>query len=228
MIDLVRDVRALLGKPPKKPLHFRDLRHEHRLPFLDRIAGAELSTISILTHKPSLTEPAKFRGGSRLHHYNLRYLLERVCWLCRDARSKDDTGDGSVELVFSNRKTMSYDDIRNYLDGLIANEALKLGGERIHDIRLSGDIIKTSQIQTFTSGKRAGLQIADAVASSCFYGLEPSRVGFIESRYVEMLKPVIYTRGGKTLSYGMKFFPVGIDQIANEDTRLKWVENHFK
>lgn len=116
---------------------------------------------------------------------------------------------------------MSYDDIRSYLDGLIANEALKVGGERIHDIRLNGEIIKTSQIQTFTSGKRAGLQIADAVASSCFYGLEPSRVGYIESRYVEMLKPVIYTRGGKTLSYGMKFFPVGIDQIANEDTRLK-------
>lgn len=77
MIDLVRDVRTLLGKPPKKPLHFRDLRHEHRLPFLDRIAGAELSAISILTHKPSLTEPAKFRGGSR--------FITIICVICLNA-----------------------------------------------------------------------------------------------------------------------------------------------
>lgn len=30
-VKLVDDVRQALGKPDKKPLHFRDLRHEHRL-----------------------------------------------------------------------------------------------------------------------------------------------------------------------------------------------------
>jgi len=52
------------GRPPKKPLHFRDLRHEHRLPLIDRIAKANLRVITVLVHKPTLSEPENFRNAT--------------------------------------------------------------------------------------------------------------------------------------------------------------------
>jgi hypothetical protein len=56
---LVDDVRASLNRPARKPLHFKDMRHEHRLLYVDRIAHADLRTISILVHKPSLQKPRR-------------------------------------------------------------------------------------------------------------------------------------------------------------------------
>jgi hypothetical protein len=47
-VKLVDEVRSQLGKAPQKPLRFRDLKHEQRLPFIGRIAAAKLRTISVL------------------------------------------------------------------------------------------------------------------------------------------------------------------------------------
>jgi hypothetical protein len=64
VVKLVDDVRDRLGKPARKPLHFRDLRHEMRLPYVQAIAAADLKTVSVLIHKPSLKEPEKFQVGA--------------------------------------------------------------------------------------------------------------------------------------------------------------------
>jgi hypothetical protein len=114
-VQLVDAVRAHLKKPDKKPLHFRDLRHEHRLVFVDAISQAALKTVTVLVHKPSLKEPEKFQERYRLYYYSVRNLLERVSWSCRDHRAPHDAGDGSAEIVFSNRSGMSYADLREYM-----------------------------------------------------------------------------------------------------------------
>ena len=108
-------VRAHLKKPDKKPLQFRDLRHEHRLVFVDAISQSALKTVTVLVHKPSLKEPEKFQERYRLYYYSVRYLLERVSWSGRDHRPPHDAGDGSAEIVFSNRSGMSYADLREYM-----------------------------------------------------------------------------------------------------------------
>jgi hypothetical protein len=58
---LVDAARTALGRPDKKPLHFRDLRHEHRLPFIHEVSKAALKAVSVLVHKPSIKEPEKFQ-----------------------------------------------------------------------------------------------------------------------------------------------------------------------
>ena len=79
-VKLVDEVRRALGKPDRKPLHFKNLRHEHRLLYVDQVSRASLKTASVLVHKPSLQEPEKFRERYRLYFYATRYLLERVSW----------------------------------------------------------------------------------------------------------------------------------------------------
>lgn len=219
-VKLVDVVRNQLGKPPKIPLHFRDLRHEHRLPFVDLVAKADLRAITVLTHKPSLKEPEKFQERNRLYFYATRYLLERLSWYCRDNRPSHDAGDGSVEIVFSNRSGMSYDEMREYFSHLRDNTGYI-------DVRIDWSAVKPEQIRSATAGKYMGLQVADAVASSLYYAVQPSQYGFTEDRYARTLKPVTYYRSAKYVGYGLKFWPGEIEQQIRSHPHLAWV-SHFE
>lgn len=214
-VKLVDEVRELLNKPPKKPLHFRDLKHEHKVVFLDRIAKARIRAVTFMVHKPSIKEPETFQERYRLYFYAVRFLFERVSWFCRDNRKVDDDGDGGAEIIFSNRSGMSYDELKEYLT------KLKVKSDLIDDIRIDWSVIREERIAAYTSGKRMGLQIADAVASGFFKAIEISRLGFTEDRYVRMMKPIVYRHEGNVLGYGIKIWPRDFD--FKMDERFNWL-----
>lgn len=192
----VRETRDLLkrGSSPS-PLHFTDLKHEQRVAYLNRIMQARMWCVSVLVHKPSIYDQASFQSDRhRLYRYIVRYLTERVSWLCRD-HARRGIGDGTAEIVFSHRRGMSYDDIRKYLQLLESR-----------DTTIHWPAIDHRKISAVAHGNRMGLQIADAVASSFFKALEP-KYGFTESRYVEILKPTIWRREGNCRNYGVKIWP---------------------
>jgi len=220
VVKLVDKVRTQLGKPDKMPLHFRDLKHEQRLPFMAEIASADLRTASVLVHKPSLKEPEKFQERYRLYFYAVRYLFERVSWYCRDHKTPRDRGDGSAGMIFSNRSGMSYDEMKDYLGYLEENTGP-------FDVRIEWSVVKPSQIVAFSPGKRMGLQIADAVASSFFYAVQPTQHGFTEDRYARMLKPVVYHREGRYLGYGLKFWPREVDELLRAEEQVEWVRANY-
>jgi hypothetical protein len=219
-VKLVDSVRTRLGKPPEKPLHFRDLKHEQRLPFVGAIAAADLRVLSVLLHKPSLTEPEKFQERYRLYFYCTRYLLERISWYCRDSRPSGDAGDGGAEVVFSNRSGMAYEEMREHFRLLRDTAA-------VTDCRIDWNVINPDRISAYSSGKRMGLQIADAVASSFFSAVQPSRYGYCEDRYARMLKPVTYHYRGRYLGYGLKFWPGELAAKLKVEERFDWIRSSF-
>lgn len=197
-VKLIDEAKILLNREPnKKPLHFRDLKHEQKLPLLELIKSRNLKIANVLIHKPSLKNAETFKSRYKLYFYSVRYLLERVSWYCRDNRLKNDSGDGSTEIIFSNRSGMSYEELRNYIEKLKHNNST----------RIYWNSIESKKITAYSPGKRMGLQIADATATSVFKSVEKSNYGFTEDRYIKMLKPVIYERNGKYESYGIKIFP---------------------
>ena len=219
-VKLVDKVRTRLGKSDKKPLHFRDLKHEQRLPFVDEIAGADLRTVSVLIHKPSLQEPEKFQERYRLYFYAVRYLFERASWYCRDHKSGHDAGDGSAEIIFSNRSGMLYAELSQYLELLKKRTGF-------FEVRIEWSVIEPKRILAYPPGRRMGLQIADAVAGSFFYAVQPSQHGFTEARYARMLKPVVYHRQGQYQGYGIKFWPREVDEVIKKEDRLGWVREAY-
>jgi len=70
-----------------------------------------------------------------------------------------------------------------------------------------------------------GLQIADAVASSAFYGVNASVMGYTEPRYITSLKPVIYRRLGNYRGYGLKVWPKEVQHLVDADPNLKWLKD---
>ena len=105
MVSCLKIVREVLGKPPKTPLHFVDLKHEQRVPYIRRVGGLPMRTVSVLVCKPLISEPEKFQNTKYLlYRYATRLLLERVSWLCRDHRRAGE-GDGFAEGISIVTKT---------------------------------------------------------------------------------------------------------------------------
>ncbi|HDX0800646.1 DUF3800 domain-containing protein [Stenotrophomonas maltophilia] len=198
-VKLVDRVRTQLGKPARADLHFRKLNHGQRLPYLAEISGAPLRTVSVLVHKPSLQSDAYSEKGL-LYNYATRLLLERVSWLCRDARRD---AQHKAKLVFSNRSNMSYAELCAYLARL----------QQRRDVRIDWSAVDCQNVAIFEHSKRMGLQIADAVASAVWSSVNPNGYGFTEPRYAEMLRRTMYRHKGARFGYGLKVLPAEI--IAN-------------
>jgi hypothetical protein len=213
VIDVVRET---LNVASRKVLHFRELKHHHRLPYLDAIASIMPCTINILVHKPSLRQVDTFKARYRLYFYTTRYLLERVSWYCRDSRQGGSGGDGHAELVFSNRAGMSYEEMRTYFRSLAEDPACSI----------EWSIVRSEEIVAYTADKRMGLQLADAVASSFYCAVEP-RFGYTEPRYVHMLRDTVYGRNGRCLKYGVKLVPIDCEATFDADPRPEWVRQLF-
>lgn len=64
VVQLARQARELLKKDAKKALHFRELRHEQRVPLARLIGDAPVRTVSVLVHKPSISKLKFGQAGS--------------------------------------------------------------------------------------------------------------------------------------------------------------------
>lgn len=199
-VSLLRSVREAIGKAPKKALHFRELRHEHRVPYVRAIGEAPLRIVSIMIYKPGLRNTEHFqRDAHKLYRYATRLLMERVSWLCKE-HAKPEDGDGTVDLVFSNRSAMSYEELRDYLTFL-------RDGPVSESCHIDWSAIDPSRVRAVNHDQMAGLQIADAVASGIFFALNLNRYGEAEPRYFELLHSRIYRANKTSLGYGLKFWP---------------------
>lgn len=197
-VEVAKQARELLNKPPKHPLHFRELKHEQRVPLARMIGQAQVRAVNVLIHKPSIPEPEKFQQQKySLYRYACRLLLERVSWLCRD-HHKTGQGNGRAELIFSNRSAMSYDDLRHYLQ--------QLKDDEVHDVRIDWNVVDPSLVRAVNHDQLAGLQLADALATSVFYAVHKNQYGEVEERYLKLVAPIIYRHDGRMEGYGLKFW----------------------
>ena len=202
MVSCLKEVREVLQKTAKTPLHFVDLKHEQRVPYIRRVGELPMRAVSVLVYKPLIAEPEKFQNTKYLlYRYATRLLLERISWLCRDQRRAGE-GDGFTEIIFSNRSNMSYEDIRAYLRPL-----LKQAEDTPQKVQIDCTVIDPERIRSVEHSKLAGLQVADAVASGFHFALKVNRYGETEVGYLPHLRKTIYRHKGVAMGYGLKVWP---------------------
>lgn len=191
---------AITGAMPEKKkrnLHFAELNHGQKLLAAKHIGSLPVRAISILDYKCAIPDNI-YHERNQLYFYVTRHLIERISWLCRDMRPRAPEGDGRVKIVFSRRGGMQYGDFQNYLLHLRTSDA---------PVQIHWPVVDIDGIEALDHSKRAGLQLADTIASAVANGIEPDRYGNCECRYAELLKPIIYHRNQNYLSYGLKFLP---------------------
>ncbi len=198
VVSTMKASRELLGRPEKSALHFVDLQHQQRLAWVQTVAKCPIRTVSILCHKPSIKDPEVFKAKSYyLYHYASRLLMERVSWFCRDLRDPAK-GDGVADVVFSNRRRMSYANLQTYWS--------KLKDEQ-RDVRIEWNHIDPARISAVNHDQLAGLQIADCIASSIWHAVNLDRFGNSEPRYLKEIRNTVYRYNKQAHGYGLKFWP---------------------
>jgi len=220
-VKVIDKVRQEFQLHPRKHVHWKDLKHPQKIRYSQMIAGLQARAIAICVHKPSLLEPETFQERYRLYFYGVRFLLERISWLARDNHNAEKHGgDGSVEIVFSNRQGMSYEEMKDYF------RVLKKKQDSGTNVEIDFSIIRIDEISTMAPCKSMGLQLADAVAGATFNALERDRYGNTEPRYFETVAPVVYRHKGSLSGYGLKIAPrEAIVNLADEEC-LKWWDKH--
>lgn len=215
-LDAVRWGTAILDQIPRqgkrKPLHFMELDHPQRIMAIKGICGKPLRITTVIANK-TVIPAGTYTERNQLYHYMCRYLIERISWLCRDYRPQVPEGDGRVKLVFSRKRTMNYQDFRDYV-------------QHLHDMdeptEIHWPVIDIEGIDAYDHGSRIGLQLADLAVSGITAALEPDFYGNVECRFARSLKPRIYARNGNYMSYGTKMVPPA-DQIELTDQQEEFV-----
>lgn len=212
-IKLIDDVRARLNRgraadrqfPAKKALHFRDLQHDVRKYYVSRIAQANLTSAVVLIKKRDWlsgfqTPTEQKEAGRLLYAKASAALIHAISRCCQQEYHPGDSGDGSVDLIFSSRSTLDYDVLRSFVASALNDENTPQQRSSV-----SPSIIRASQIQAIMHSKSMGLQIADAITSSYFYAVEASQDGFTEDAYVRLLLPCAYQETEKLIGWGVRF-----------------------
>ncbi len=219
-VKIINRVREEFEREPKKHIHWKDLKHPQKVRYCQIIAGQKARIILVCVHKPSLLEPETFGERYRLYFYGVRYLLERISWFVRDHHNpQKHGGDGTAEIVFSNRQGMSYSEMKDYLRRL---DKQKESGV---DVRVDLERLPLEKITTLTPGRCMGLQLADAAAGAMFNALERDRYSNTEPRYIRELLPILYRHGEKTTGYGLKIIPREAIVYIEEQKSLEWLND---
>ena len=220
-VKTIDAVRREFQLPPTKHVHWRKLKHPQKVRYAQMMSGLQAWVIGICVYKPALLEPEKFQERYRLYFYTVRHLLERVSWLARDGHDVGRWGgDGTVEVLFSNRQGMSYVEMRDYLKRL---ETQKASGK---DIRIEFDLVRPDNVRTQTPGRSMGLQLADAAAGALFNALETDPYGNTEPRYTQTMLPLLYRHRGKLHGYGLKLLPREATANLKDKPCVCWLWEH--
>ena len=218
VVKVIDQVRREFQLNPRKHIHWKNLKHPQKVRYAQIIAALQARIIAVCVHKPSLLEPETFQDRYRLYFYAVRYLIERVSWLARNRHNPSKWGgDGTVQLIFSNRQGMSYSEMKDYLRLL---EKQKQMGK---DIRIEFNKIPIDNLGTQTPGRSMGLQLADAVTGSFFNAIEQDKFGNTEPRYLRTMMPILYRHNNRCQGYGFKIVPrEAMANLRNEEN-LRWL-----
>lgn len=210
------------GKQRAK-FHFQKAAHEECVAFANMINELPVAAISIFAHKPSIREDAALRTGKHmLFDYCAKLLIERISWYCDRHKGRDQ---GLAEIVFSYRRQLKIERIQRYLLHLRGMTDFyaesPVPREARNDIRWN--VISPGMIDVQPHDSLPGLQVADAVVSSCARAVEFSRFSTTEHRFVKILRPVFWTYGLRCRSYGIKFVPAFPTDEPGEPKRFHWL-----
>lgn len=195
----------------KSPIHFSELRHDQQAGLSFALGKMPVRVIAICANKRLLVQDHGLTQARRLYFYCTRFLLERISWITRDKHVRGE-GDGRCRLSFSSCKGLSYQDLAEYLGVL-----------RGMPTQVAWANIDTQKFVVEQHSQSLWLRAADIAASGVARGLELSSHGLCEDRFARHLRPVIYSRNGNFLSYGMKFFPERPAVEVERDNRYSWL-----
>jgi hypothetical protein len=191
-------------------IHYRDLSPPNRRRLCEGIAKLPSRCFVVMSNKKNMQghknpNAEKFPAQNWFYCWITRLLLERVTGFCASRAMRDWNETRTVRLIISTRGGMSYGQLRAYLYWI--REQSKSGKLYLSQGDLDWSVVNIDDIHPFDHSQRAGLQIADAVASA-FYEAVECWPRACEPAFAKLLKPrMARSDTGQILEYGIKPMP---------------------
>lgn len=160
--------------------------------------------MSLLNHKNDKLPPTR----RWMYWWMTRLLVERVTAFCGQKSRMIHGEPRAVEFIFSKRDDLNYSLLIDYLIKL----CIQSENENLYiDVRPDWSVVDFSQIYAEKHSARAGLQLADIVASAFYQAITESH-GRYDISFAKLLEPRMYRKplasgGGLFVGYGVKTMP---------------------
>ncbi|MDE2364263.1 MAG: DUF3800 domain-containing protein [Hyphomicrobiales bacterium] len=212
-IAWLRDMIASTGSHQIKHLHFHTLDHAGKIAVCKTLAEKDCYLFSTISFKPTMegrkneaAEKVNINKNARFYAWMSRLLLEQVTNFIGQRTFLDYGETTKLRIEFSDRGGLVIDQFRNYFSYL--NNQSLTNSLWIDGYDLDWSVVDTRQMFAFANKDRAGLQLADTVASAFYCGLEQLSANPPNPEYAQLLERRIARDDRRTLNgCGIKFMP---------------------
>lgn len=210
VLDWVRALIVDLDIRQRQDLHYRTLSPTRKKVAGERIAKLPLRGFAICSNKKNMRghhnpRAAKISSQQWFYNWCVRLLLERVTAFC-DARTIHDYGERrKVKIEFSERGGHRYSQTGAYHYYLRHQQQ---GGKIFLKKRepVTG-LLDWDLMEAHPHGERAGLQLADFVASAFYQAIDVSGQAKWNIEPAQTLEPIMAKENGTAKDFGAALFP---------------------
>lgn len=221
-----KGLRDSIDLRQSKLIHFNRLNEDwRRSRVCAKLAELPIRCFSVVSNKRNMrghTNPRAARVPARNYFYcwMCRLLLERVTQWCAHRNELDGAQGQKVKLVFSERGGMSYSQFAAYLHWLhLQSQAQAL---YLDYGDLDWSVISTDLLEAHGHTLRAGLQMADIVASAFYRAVALRPDGSCQSQHARLLRPRMACQNGTIAGFGLKMMPTQLWQsgVSKQQTDI--------
>lgn len=208
----VDDIISGLWRYKGKGLHFKNLNENKKLFVCEQLATLSARYFVVCSNKKNMkgyNNPLAAEVPSQCWFYNwmTRLLLERITDFVAWHSVKEYGSPQKLKIEFSSRGGLSYSQMSAYFRWISyqgENTFLRFG--KIHWDTISYELLKV-----YPHYERAGLQLADIVASAFFKAADKYSTGSCDPRFAKALRPRVAKYRDRpsenAAGYGVKLIP---------------------
>ncbi len=213
IVPWVRGIITKLKNHQRPDLHFNHLNPAKRRVVCSEIATLPVRCFVVCSNKKNMRGyrnpfAEKYPNPNWFYAWLSRLLLERVTYFIREKSLEQYREIKKVRLEFSERGGLTYAALNTYFEWLKTKSA---GGDMYLPL---GDLVWETMdrdlLHIYPHRRRAGLQLADAVASAFFKACDCCDTGQCDPEFARLLAPRMarVPDGGREISgYGVKLMP---------------------
>jgi Protein of unknown function (DUF3800) len=194
-------------------LHFHKLDHTGKISACSCLAEHQVYLFSRISNKINIenyvnkaAEKVNINKTARFYAWMSRLLLEQISNFIAQRTYIDYGHVTKLRVEFSDRGGLEIKQFRNYFDYLRSQSLT--GTLYIDQYDLDWSVIDTQEMHSFANKDRAGLQLADTVASAFYCGLEKLTDEPPTPEYARLLEPRMARDDTRRIyNCGVKFMP---------------------
>lgn len=210
VLGWTQSIISNLGVKQRHDLHYRTLSPTRKISAGEQIAALPVRAFAICSNKKNMRgyhNPRAAKTPSQQWYYNfcIRLLLERVTAFCAARTVKDHGESKLIKIEFSERGGIRYSQTAAYQYYLRQQQQ---GGQIYLKKRepvmsmLDWDLMAAHPHQ-----ERAGLQLADYVASAFYQAIDCGGPGAWDMEPAKSLAPILPKEAGLHRDFGVALFP---------------------